>query len=115
VSIFDIVEYAVTTVLSNVGAFATVIDTLYGAGIRVVFAVICVTTSTGWPITVGAKSYSMVRQLSCCCGSCLAKSPGFHAVAARGRRGTRILLVTFMAATTVTTNRARKANLLQKL
>jgi hypothetical protein len=40
VSMFEIVEYAVTTVLSNVGAFATVIDTLYGAGTKVVFDVI---------------------------------------------------------------------------
>lgn len=44
---FVIVEYAVTTVLSSVGALLTVIGTLKGSGVKVVFAVIGVTTSTG--------------------------------------------------------------------
>jgi hypothetical protein len=49
-----LVEYAMTTVLSNVGASVTVIATLKGSSDRVVLAVREVTTSTGWTKTVGA-------------------------------------------------------------
>jgi hypothetical protein len=40
-------------VLSNVGALLTVMGTLYGRGVIVVFVVIDVITSTGCPKTVG--------------------------------------------------------------
>jgi hypothetical protein len=47
VIMFVVVEYAVTTVLSSVGALLIVIGTLKGSGVKVVFAVIGVTISRG--------------------------------------------------------------------
>jgi hypothetical protein len=58
--VFVVVENAVTTVLRSVGALSTVIGMSKGSGVRVVFAVIGVTMSSTWPITVGAMSYSTV-------------------------------------------------------
>jgi hypothetical protein len=76
----------VTTVLSSVGAFKIVMGTSNGKGVRVVFEIIEVTTSTGCPTTVGAKSYSTVYCVRHDgCASCLGSGLGFQADVVKGR------------------------------
>jgi hypothetical protein len=105
-TVFVIVEYAVMIVLSNVGAFPTVMGMLKGTGVKVVFEVIWVTISMGWPTIVGAAPYSRVycvRQMpSCCCGcgcgTCLAQNLGVHADVINGKVWIRRPIDTFMTA-----------------